>query len=176
MCVCSVMSDCDSMNSSLPGSTVPGVFQAKILEWVANSYSRRSSQPKDWTHVSCVSCIGRQPLVAWVVKTLPAMQETRIQSLRWEDFLDKGMATLSSILAYRIPWAEEPCGLQTIGLHRVRHDWATNTLVPPGKPFTYLYIDHVSQTTYLYEIQAYLGMVYLSGNAIPMVVFPHIPP
>ena len=93
VCVCvyaqSCLTLCDSMNCSLPGSTVHGVFQAKILEWVANSYSRGSSQPKDWTHVSCVSCTGRQTLVARVVKNMPAMQETRIRSLGWEGFLKK---------------------------------------------------------------------------------------
>ena len=46
-----------------------------------------------------------------VVKSLPAMQETQFQSLGWEDPLEKGMATHSSILAWRIPWTEEPGGL-----------------------------------------------------------------
>ena len=52
-----------------------------------------------------------------MMKNLPAMQETQIQSLGWEDPLKKGMATHSSILAWRIPWIEESMGLQ-----RVRHD------------------------------------------------------
>ena len=47
-------------------------------------------------------------LVAQLVKNAPAMQETRVQSLSWEDPLEKGMATCSSILAWRIPWTEEP--------------------------------------------------------------------
>ena len=47
-------------------------------------------------------------LVAQMVKNLPAMQETQVQSLRWEDLLEKGMATQSSILAWRTPWTEEP--------------------------------------------------------------------
>ena len=55
-------------------------------------------------------------LVAQMVKKLPAMQETSVQSLSWEDPLEKGMATHSSILAWRIPWTEEPGGLQFIGL------------------------------------------------------------
>ena len=46
----------------------------------------------------------------------------------WEDPLEKGMATHSSILAWRIPWTEEPGGLQSMGLQRVGHDWVTNTL------------------------------------------------
>ena len=55
-------------------------------------------------------------LVAQTVKNLPAMQETWVQSLDWEDPLDKGMATHSSIFAWRIPWTEEPGGLQSMGL------------------------------------------------------------
>ena len=66
-------------------------------------------------------------LVAQMVKSLPAMQETRIQSLGQEDSLEKGMATNSSSLAWSIPWTEEPGWLQPMGSHRVRHDWATNT-------------------------------------------------
>ena len=53
--------------------------------------------------------------VAQMAKNLPAMQETRFQSLGWTDTLEKGMATHSSILAWRIPWTEEPGGLQSMG-------------------------------------------------------------
>ena len=59
------------------------------------------------------------------VKNPPAMQETRVPSLGQEDPLEEGMATHSSILAWRNPWTEEPEGLQSVGSHRVRHDWAT---------------------------------------------------
>ena len=62
------------------------------------------------------------PLVAQMVKNLPAMQETQVQSLDLEDPLEKGIATHSSILACRIPWTEEPGRLQSKGLQRVRHD------------------------------------------------------
>ena len=51
-----------------------------------------------------------------MVKNLPAMQKTGVQSLGWEDRLEKGMATHSRILAWRIPWTEEPGGLQYLGL------------------------------------------------------------
>ena len=61
-------------------------------------------------------------LVAQMVKNLPAMQETRVQSLGVEDLLEKGMATHSSILASRIPWTEEPGRLQSMGSQRVRQD------------------------------------------------------
>ena len=50
------------------------------------------------------------------------MQDTWVESLGWEDLLEKGMATYSSILAWRIPWIEEPGGLQSMGSQRVRHD------------------------------------------------------
>ena len=57
-----------------------------------------------------------------VVKNLPATQEIRVQSLGQEDPLQKEMATHSSILAWEIPWTEEPGGLQSIGSQRVRHN------------------------------------------------------
>ena len=57
-----------------------------------------------------------------VVKNLPAMQEMQARSLGQEDPLEEGMATHSSILAWRIPWTEEPGGLQSVGLQRLRHD------------------------------------------------------
>ena len=57
---CSVMSDsCDSMDRGAWQATVHEILQARMLEWVAISFSRGSSWPRDWTHVSCVSCIGR---------------------------------------------------------------------------------------------------------------------
>ena len=67
-------------------------------------------------------------LVAQIVKSLPAMQETWVQSLGWEDPLEKKMATHSSILAWEIPWMEEPGWLQSMGSQRVRHDWTTSLL------------------------------------------------
>ena len=57
-----------------------------------------------------------------MVKNLPAMQETRVQSLGWEDPLEKRMATHSSILAWRMPWTEEPGELQSMGSQRLGHD------------------------------------------------------
>ena len=54
-----------------------------------------------------------------MVKNLPAMQGTQVRSLGWEDPLEEGMVTLSSILAWRIPWTEEPGGLQSIGSHEM---------------------------------------------------------
>jgi len=57
-----------------------------------------------------------------MVKTLPSMRETWVQSLGWEDPVEKRMATHSSILAWRIPWTEEPGRLQSMGLQRVGHE------------------------------------------------------
>ena len=56
-----------------------------------------------------------------MVKSPPAMQETQVQSLDWEDHLEKEMATHSSVLAWRIPWTEEPGGLQSMGSQKVGH-------------------------------------------------------
>ena len=66
-------------------------------------------------------------LVALMVKNLPVIQETWVQSLCWEVPLKEGMAPHSSILAWRIPWTEEPGRLQSMGSQRAGHDWATNT-------------------------------------------------
>ena len=61
-------------------------------------------------------------LVAQKVKHLPTMWQTQVQSLSWEDLLEKEMATHSSILAWKIPWMEEPGRLQSMGSQRVGHD------------------------------------------------------
>ena len=62
-----------------------------------------------------------------MVKNLPALWETRVQSLGLEDTLEKGMDTHSSIIAWRIPWLEEPGRLQSMELQRVGYDWMANT-------------------------------------------------
>ena len=64
----------------------------------------------------------RASLVAQVIKNPPAKQETWVQSLGWEDLLEEGMATYSSILAWKIPWTEEPGGPQFMGSQRVGYD------------------------------------------------------
>ena len=65
--------------------------------------------------------------MAQLVKNLPAMQQTQIQFLGWENPLEKEMATHSSIFAWRIPWTKESGGLQSMRSQRVRQDWVTNT-------------------------------------------------
>ena len=91
-------------------------------------YGWKASSPCCGGH----SCIGLKNLGVWrgflgglVVKNpsaLPETQETWVQSLGWEDTLEEGMATYSSILTWRIPWTEERSRLQFIGLHRIRND------------------------------------------------------
>ena len=66
-------------------------------------------------------------LVAQVVKNLPVVQETWVLSLGWEDLLGKGMATQSSVPAWRIPWTEKPGRLKSMGLQRVGHNWVNFT-------------------------------------------------
>ena len=68
-------------------------------------------------------------LVVQMVKNLPAIPETQVQSLDREDALEKRVATHSSILAWRIPWTEEPDRTQSMGSQRVRQNWVTNTTI-----------------------------------------------
>ena len=75
-----------------------------------------------------------------MVKKLPAMQETQVRSLGWEDPLEKEMATRSSILTWEIPWTEKPLGYSPWGCKRVRHDLATKQL--------YIYILAIIKTQY----------------------------
>ena len=94
---------CDPMDCSLLGNSV----QARLLEWVAISFSRGSSKPRDRIQDSCIAggfFTTRASLVAQLVKNMPVMWETWVQSLGWEDPLEKGKATHSSILTWRIPW------------------------------------------------------------------------
>ena len=142
---------CDPVDCSPPGSSVHGMLQARILEWVAISSSRGSSQASilcllHWQVDSLpLSYLGNYTLkqklkikiknlkkvilkasqvTPWQRICLP-MQETWVQSLGGEDPLQKEMATRSRILAWRIPWTEEPGGLQYTGSRRVGHNSAT---------------------------------------------------
>ena len=64
---------CDPMDYRPPGFSVRGIFQARILEWVAVPSSRESSQPRDWTHISYISCIGRWALLPLVLPEKPLL-------------------------------------------------------------------------------------------------------
>ena len=84
-----------------------------------------------------VYLLSRASLVAQMVKSLPAMPETQVQSLGWEDALEKEKASRSSMLAWDMPRMEGAGRLQTMGSQKVRHDWATTLLPalqsPPGR-------------------------------------------
>ena len=177
------------MNCGTPGSSVHGIFQVRILQWVHISSFRGSSQPRDWTHSSCVSCIAsrffthwamgecswhRSPLhvlfphiysmsphhhaewvrsqlkrlskaslVAQLVRNQPAIQETWVQSLGWEDPLEKRKGYPLQYSGLENSRTEEPGRLQSMGLQRVRHDWVTFTfkvshrLLPPNYRWFY---------------------------------------
>ena len=68
VCAHSCLTLCEPMEHSLPDSSLHGIFQAKLLEWVAISYSRRSSRPRDWIPISCVSWFGRWIFYHWATK------------------------------------------------------------------------------------------------------------
>ena len=137
--------------TSLLGSSIHGILQARMLEWVALCPPPGELPDPGIKPMSHVSCTGRwvlhpqQPpppplslslslyiyrerhthrpsLVAQMVKNLLVMQETRVQSLGWNDALEKDMAIHSRTLAWRIPWTEETGRLQSMGLQRLRHD------------------------------------------------------
>ena len=104
-------------------------FSLLVLE----TGSLRSECQQTWCLVKSSFLLHRQPsfhcvlmkgasLVAQIVKSPPAMRETRVQSLGWEDPLEKEMATHSSTLAWKIPWMEEPGRLQSMASLRVGHN------------------------------------------------------
>ena len=78
-------------------------------------------------HGVAKSWIGLSDFHFQTVRNSPAVQENWVRSLGWEDPLEKGMATHSTIFAWEIPWTEEPGGLQSVGSQGVRHNLATNT-------------------------------------------------
>ena len=107
--------DCGSFTSSKP-AMADGVFSIIVSLW------HNSPVPL----LTLKNLPNGASLVAQRIKHLPAMQETWVRSLGWEDPLEKEMATHSSILAWRIPWTEEPGGLQSMGSQRVGQDWVTS--------------------------------------------------
>ena len=96
------------------------------MEWVRGKCrTTNERQTRHQTTHCCLSVIFKMCLVAQTVKNLPAMWETWVLSLGQEDPLEKEMATHSSMLAWKIPWTEEPVGYKSMGLQRVRRDLAT---------------------------------------------------
>ena len=133
---------CDPTDGSPPGSPIPGILQARTLEWVAVSFSSAWKWKVKVKSLSRVQLLGPQPRLlrpldlqpinssvcfpgGSAVKNLPTMQELQewqVRSLGQKDPLEEGLATHSSILAWKIPRTEEPGGLQSIGSERVRND------------------------------------------------------
>ena len=115
-------------------------------------------------------------LVAQRVKRLPPMQETRVRFLGREDPLEKEMAIHSSILAWRIPWTEKPSRLQSTGLQRVGHDWATSPspLIIYKKSFKLLFLPPMNlcsrkiMSIFIVTnlITSFLGQTFLGVSAV----------
>ena len=99
---------------------------------------------RNYQFFSAQSSFWPTSYMAQMVKNLPAMQETWFRSLGWEDPLEKGMATHSSILAWRIPWTEEPGRLQSMGSQRVRHYCVTNTFLAKSKHLLIFWLQSLS--------------------------------
>ena len=96
-------------------------------------------QPSPWVPLGISFYLRWASLVAPMMKNVPAMQETWVWSLGQEDPLEKRMATFSRSLAWRIPWTEEPGGLQSLGSQRVRYNWTTDFLII-SFPFPSLFV------------------------------------
>ena len=114
---------CNPMDRSLPGTSVHGILQARILAWVAIPFSRGSSWPRDWSQVSDI--VSRLSTL-WAPREGHALAPQCL-TLGQEDLLEEWVATHSSILAWRIQWTEEPGRLQSMGSQKVGHNWTTFT-------------------------------------------------
>ena len=104
----------------IPGTGEPGRLPSMGSHRVGHDWSDLAAARSYTKYIPVTSP------VAQTVKCLPTMQETWVWSLCWEDPLEKEMATHASTLAWKIPWTAEPGKLQSMGLQRVRHDWATS--------------------------------------------------
>ena len=103
------------INSTLTTILFPSIY----------TFEKPDFQSASWFTLCQLQCSS---LVAHMVKCLPVMQNTQVQSLGQEDPLEKEMAIHSSTLAWKILWTEEPGRLPSMGSQRVRHDWATSQL------------------------------------------------
>ena len=119
-------------------------------------------------------------LVAQRLKHLPAMWETWVRSLVQKDPLENEMATHSSVLAWRIPWTEEPGGLQSTGLQRVRHDWVTSLHSDKNcficcflLFFSCSVVSHPSVTSWTLACPASLSMGFFWARTLNGLPFPH---
>ena len=129
-------------NPIVAGSAPRGLWSQPVLSRVNILWKGLTQQPQGRLgsprvymknrhfHTLCLSAITYMTsLVPQTVKNLPAMQETRVWSLAGKDPLKKGMVTHSSILAWRIPWTEEPGSLKSMRSRRVEYKWVTNTFL-----------------------------------------------
>ena len=113
-----------------PAQAVVSALHSLGFPWFEHrqetGFSKKKARfsPSKYPQISVTS--GTSP-VAQMVKRLPTIRETWVQSLGWEDILEREMATHSNALAWRIPWAEKPGRLQSMGSQGVGHDWATFT-------------------------------------------------
>ena len=108
---------CNPMDCSPPGSSVHGDSPSNNTGMGCHTFLQ-GIIPTRGVNPGLLHCIGF-PGGSDGKKHLPTMQETQVRSLGWEDPLEKEMATHSSTLAWKIPWTEEPGGLQSMGLKRV---------------------------------------------------------
>ena len=120
---------CDPVTCSPPGFSVHGILQARTLSGcralLQGIFPTQGSNPSlPYLHWQVVT-LPQAFLTAQLVKNLPAVWETWVQSLGWEDPLEKEMATHSSVLAWRIPWMEEPGGLQSMESQKSQ-TWLSN--------------------------------------------------
>ena len=111
--------ECEVIATGPPGKSCKHFLKESTF---ISSLRDISQSPKANEQLSKYSLCTQASLVAQLVKNPPVMQETWVRSLGWEDPLEKGKAAHSSILAWRIPWTEEPGGLQPVGSQRIRHD------------------------------------------------------
>ena len=128
--------------------------------WLIHSYLKLLTEAMNY------SSLFRAPLVAQTVKNLPAMQETWVWSLDWEDPLEKGMETLSNVLAWRISWTEEPDGPHSMASQSVRHNSEPHTLslslLVPCNLHTYFHI-HLSIILHVNHIPSFSNPEKLSN-------------
>ena len=152
-----------STSSSNKYSGLISLGLTDLFSLQSKGLSRVFSRTTVWKH---------QFLVAQTVKNLPEMQKTQLQSLGQEGPLEKGMASHSSILAWTIPWTEEPGGLQSRGSQRVGHDWAKNTFTYSDRLSTYKAASYINpRNTYNRNLHKFcLARLSISSKAKKRVI------
>ena len=134
-----------------------------ILYWLSTGWLRwhsieNKSPAENWSRI----CSFGASLVAQMVKNLPAMWQAWVWSRSGNPW-EKSMAPHSSILSWRIPWTEEPGGLQSMGLQRVRHNWVTNTHIHYSfyRKIPQSFIDRLKLTSALCQFWVFVIFIYL---------------